>query len=106
MCEFPSGYKFPDGTVKLHMDDDVIAAHEKLRSSEPINWKDWVGHDGWRKCFGQPPKDAVEIEASKAMPFALPFLDKMSNLLAAYGSLDVRGCDLKGVDLKGYNVIL
>jgi hypothetical protein len=33
------------------------------------------------------------------MPFALPYLDKMTSLINAYDSLDVSGCDLKGVKL-------
>ena len=101
MCDFPSGYKFADGTVKFHTDEDVIAAHEKSGDTQPINWQDWVGHEGWRRCFGVPPSDAVQIESSAAMPFALSMLDKMSHLIEGYGSLDVRGCDLKGVKLPG-----
>ena len=99
MCEFPSGYKFPDGTVKLHTDEDVLATVERLGLKETINWQNWVGHEGWRKCFGEPPYGSVEIEASKAMPYAFPILGKMKKMLDAYGSLDVRGCDLKGVKL-------
>jgi len=94
MGEFPSGYKFPDGTVKLHTDEDILAASEKLESTSEINWQDMVGHAGWRKCFGNPPAGSVEIEGSKAMPYAFPLFEKMALMIAAADSLYLSGCTI------------
>ena len=91
MCDIFSGYKFADGTYKFHTDEDVIAAHEKTGSSLPIDWNDAVGHEGWRKCFGKPPIGAIEVEGSTSFPHVIPLMDKMSKMIAAKGSLDLRG---------------
>ena len=62
MCHFISGYRLPDGSLRFHTDADVEAAYEKSGKTNPINWQDYVGHSGYRFCFGNPPGDSTEIE--------------------------------------------
>ena len=99
MCEFPSGYKFPDGTVKYHTDADCLAAHEKSGSTEPIKWEDYIGHEGWRKCFGMPPEHSEQVESSQACKLSIPPFQLMEQMAKYCDGLDVSGCDLKGVTL-------
>jgi len=99
MCEFPSGYKFPDGTVKYHTDSDIIAAHEKSGDPQPLNWADYIGHSGWEKCFGNPPDGSVSVESSEACKLSMPDFSLMKEMAKHCDRLDVRGCDLKGVTL-------
>ena len=94
MCQFPSGYKFPDGKVVFHTDEDVIAAWDKAGKKEPINWQDMVGHAGWRFCFGNPQAGSSEIEASDAILFFCEqqLFERTKKLLqAADGGLDLGG---------------
>ena len=99
MCEFPSGYKFPDGTVKYHTDADCIAAHEKSGSTLPIKWEDYIGHEGWRKCFGNPPPGSEQVESSAACKLSMPPFQLMEQMAKHCDGLYVSGCDLKGVNL-------
>jgi hypothetical protein len=62
MCDFISGYKLPDGKLHFHTDADVEAAYEKSNLKGKLNWHDYVGHSGYRFCFGDPPKGAIEVE--------------------------------------------
>lgn len=62
MCELISGYQLPNGSLHFHTDSDVEAAWERAGKTEPIAWKDMVGHSGYHFCFGEPPNGSKEVE--------------------------------------------
>ncbi len=62
MCDLISGYRFPDGSLHFHTDADVEAAWERAGDGGRIFWADFVGHHGWKFCFGEPPPGSKEVE--------------------------------------------
>jgi len=91
MCDFLSGYRFPDGSLHFHTDEEVEAAWERKHGGNvAISWYNMVGHDGYKFACGEPPAGAVEIEG---LHYALALhLHRFRNLMrgAGYKSITVR----------------